>query len=166
VVSWSLNPQVIIDKEELGTASLKERLQAARMCQADGYRIGFHFDPIIFYPDWQKDYKDVVDEMFNTIKDIAWISLGTLRFNPSLKHIIENRFPESDIVYQELVIGHDKKMRYYSSLKVEIYKKMFAWIRERDESIPVYLCMEPRDIWRQTVGDFKSGREVEDYLIA
>ena len=40
VVSWSMNPQKVIDADEHGTASLDERLAAARRCQAAGYKLG------------------------------------------------------------------------------------------------------------------------------
>jgi spore photoproduct lyase len=36
VVSWSLNPKTIIDKYELETASLDERINAAKKCQQHG----------------------------------------------------------------------------------------------------------------------------------
>jgi spore photoproduct lyase len=42
-----MNPQQVIDLDEHGTASLSERLLAARRCQNAGYRLGFHFDPIV-----------------------------------------------------------------------------------------------------------------------
>ena len=45
IVSWSLNPQTIIDREEKGTPSLQQRLEAARQCGDKGYRIGIHLDP-------------------------------------------------------------------------------------------------------------------------
>jgi len=44
IVSWSLNPQTIIDQEEKGTPGLAQRLESARACLDKGYRIGFHFD--------------------------------------------------------------------------------------------------------------------------
>ncbi len=45
-------------RDEHGTASLSERLLAARRCQDAGYRLGFHFDPIVEYPNWEDDYED------------------------------------------------------------------------------------------------------------
>src|SRR5207247_9502446 len=50
VVSWSMNPQRVIDLDEHETASLEERLGAAHRCQESGYRLGFHFDSIVEYP--------------------------------------------------------------------------------------------------------------------
>ena len=57
VVAWSMNPQPVIDADEHGTATLSERLSAARRCQEAGYRLGFHFDPMIEYPGWEADYR-------------------------------------------------------------------------------------------------------------
>src|SRR5919204_5259214 len=64
VVSWSMNPQRVIDLDEHGTASLEERLDAARRCQERGYRLGFHFDPIIEYPGWERDYEEMIEQTF------------------------------------------------------------------------------------------------------
>lgn len=110
VISWSLNPEIVIKEEEPGTATLLERFLAAKKCQQAGYRIGFHFDPIIFFSGWEAYYRKVVDELFDNIAAPAWISLGTLRFNPSLKSVIEARFPKTDIIYGELILGIHKKI--------------------------------------------------------
>ncbi|MDY6844976.1 MAG: hypothetical protein SVW57_12900, partial [Thermodesulfobacteriota bacterium] len=64
VISWSVNPERIIRDEEHYTASLKERLRAARFCQEAGYLVGLHFDPIIHYPGWEEDYQGVVDDIY------------------------------------------------------------------------------------------------------
>ena len=60
VVSWSLNTQPMIDSFEVGTASLEERLHAAKRCQERGYRIRLRIDPGILYPDWQRDYAELI----------------------------------------------------------------------------------------------------------
>ena len=60
MVSWSLNTEVIAEKEEIGAASVQERIRAAGRLASKGYRIGFHFDPLIYYPGWEKDYHDIV----------------------------------------------------------------------------------------------------------
>ena len=56
---------------------------------------------------WRELYGKLIDKIFDKIakKDIAWISLGTLRFNPRTKKIIESRFPLNNILDQELVLG-------------------------------------------------------------
>lgn len=152
VVSWSVNPQKIADKEEAGAASLEDRLKAAKRCQAAGYKIGFHFDPIIYYAGWFGDYSEVAKRIFDHIdaENIAWISLGALRFNPSIKPIIKENFPQSDIVYGELVPGLDGKLRYFMGIRKKIFSKMVSLIRSHSKNVPVYLCMESKSLAEQT----------------
>ena len=152
IVGWSLNPEHIVKTQELGTAPLKMRLEAAKKCIAAGYDVAFHFDPIFFYDTWEKDYKEVVEAIFAHIpeKNIAWISLGALRFKPMLKDIIEARFPETNITCQELDIASDHKLRYFAPMRVEIFKKMHNLIREYSQDILVYLCMESQEVWHRS----------------
>ncbi|MCM8784452.1 MAG: hypothetical protein NC818_06765 [Candidatus Omnitrophica bacterium] len=154
IISWSLNPQSIIDSLEFYTASLKERIASAKFCAEHGYRVGFHLDPLIYHKNWEDDYRGLLNLIFKNIsKDkVAWISLGTLRFNPQLKKIIENRFPDNKILDEELFLGFDNKLRYHHKLRIMIYKKVYSWIKKRKRGIPVYLCMENRAIWKEVYG--------------
>ncbi|MBN1405316.1 MAG: hypothetical protein JW946_02215 [Candidatus Omnitrophica bacterium] len=144
VIGWSLNPQKIINQNEFYSTSLAERIKAAKDCIASGYSVAFHFDPIIYYDGWSKDYKQVVDLIFDTIPDkhIKWISLGTLRFSPVLKKIIENRFPGNTILDGELFLGFDNKMRFSDKVRYGIYENMRGWIKQRSKGPFVYTCME------------------------
>jgi spore photoproduct lyase len=94
VVSWSMNPQAVIDQYEHGTASLNERLRAARRCQEAGYRLGFHFDPMIEYPGWTEDYEGMICRLFAAVdwRAISWLSIGVLRNTRGLKRTIRERF--------------------------------------------------------------------------
>src|SRR5512135_3329813 len=115
VVSWSLNPAAVIRSDELKTATLQERLSAARKCQEWGYRLGFHFDPLIHYEGWERDYEHTVRELFAAVepRSVAWVSLGALRFTPPLRDLLKERFPKSKIPYGEFVPGHHGKLRYF-----------------------------------------------------
>jgi spore photoproduct lyase len=148
VVGWSINPPHICNEIEHYTASFEERLEAARACQQAGYKIAFHFDPIFHYENWEEDYRYVVDRIYGVIKpeNIAWISLGTLRMTDKLRKAVENRFPESNILNNEMVIGFDRKIRYDVRVRNDIYTKMTAWIRSYDSAAKVYLCMEEKSI--------------------
>ncbi|UCE17689.1 MAG: hypothetical protein JSV84_12500 [Gemmatimonadota bacterium] len=154
VVAWSVNPQTIIDKEEMGCASLEERLQAARQCQEAGYKLAFHFDPIIYSPDWEEGYESVVESLFEYIdpQNIVWISLGTFRYPPSLKPIIRERCPRSKIIDEEFIPGQDGKMRYLKPIRVGMYSKVLSQIRSHNRNVFIYLCMESTDVWRKVFG--------------
>ena len=154
ILSWSLNTPSVIASEERGTATLHSRLRAAAACQKWGYPLAFHFDPMVIYPGWEEDYHQVLEQLFASVStdNIVWISLGTMRFMPQLKAIIEKRFAHSTIVYGEFVPGLDGKMRYFKPLRTQMYQKMVQWIREMAPGTRAYLCMEDEQVWRQSFG--------------
>jgi spore photoproduct lyase len=154
VVSWSMNSRRICCTEEQKAATLEERLAAALQCQKWGYKLGFHFDPIVYYEGWEIEYREVVKEIFNTVdpNHIAWISLGALRFTPHLREFMQKRFPESKLPYGEFVPGHHGKLRYFRTIREEIYSKMRSWIYEEAPQVFVYLCMESCLVWERSFG--------------
>ncbi len=154
VVAWSVNPENIIDTEELYSASLEKRIEASVKCQKNGYKIAFHFDPIILYEGWEEDYAEVIKIIFKEVntKAISWISLGGLRFSSTMKSIINERFKESNILCGEMVSCSDRKMRYFKPLRVEAFRKMVSSIKKYDNDIPVYLCMESKNVWEKVFG--------------
>ncbi len=152
VVSWSMNAKPICASEESKASSFDERLAAALQCQKWGYKLGFHFDPLIYYEGWQEDYRQAVEQIFNTIdpSKVAWVSLGALRFTPHLRDVIRQRHPQSKIPYGEFVPGHHGKLRYFRPIREEMYRKIGSWIRAVAPDVFVYLCMESRVVWQRS----------------
>jgi spore photoproduct lyase len=149
-----MNPQRVIDSDEDGTASLEERLAAARRCQEAGYRLGFHFDPMIEYAGWEKEYAELIEQIFAAVdwRRIAWLSMGVLRTTPELKRTMRDRFPRSRLITGEQVLCPDGKLRYFQPLRVAMYRKMLHWIRRAAPTVKVYLCMESKEVWQQVFG--------------
>jgi spore photoproduct lyase len=151
VISWSVNPEIIREREETLTPSLLDRLAAASRVVEAGYQVGFHFDPIIHFPGWESAYDEVVSALFDLIPSerIAWISLGALRFHPDLKPVIEARFPNSRLTTGELIRGLDGKFRYFITIRQQLFARLNDFIRQQSPDVPIYLCMEGRDIARE-----------------
>lgn len=154
IFAWSLNPPRLIQQEEHGAAPLAARLTAARRCAQAGFRLAFHFDPLIYYPGWEEDYRQVVDQLLATVPAaaIAWVSLGTLRYMPALKQIIRARFPASPIADQEFITALDGKQRYFKTLRAEMLSRLREWLQAQTPAVFVYLCMESPWMWRQVFG--------------
>lgn len=154
IVSWSLNTPRIIKTEERHTASLSARLRAASKCAFWGYPVAFHFDPLIIYDGCEEEYMYVVKQLFAHVssENIVWISLGSFRFIPALKSVIQKRFPSSKIIYGEFISGLDGKMRYFKPLRIELYRKIVSLIREYAPDVTIYLCMEDDEAWGKSVG--------------
>jgi spore photoproduct lyase len=155
VISWSLNSKHIGRTEEHKAASIEERLEAAAQCEAWGYKLGFHFDPLVYYDGWEEDYRDVVKNIFRAVKpdSVAWISLGALRFPPRLRELVRKRFPGSRVPCGEFIPGHHGKIRYFRPIREELYRKMHSWIRAEAPGVFVYLCMETRYVWGRALDE-------------
>ncbi len=161
IMAWSLNTERIIAEEEWKTASLEARLKAAARCADRGYPVAFHFDPMMIYDGCEAEYRQVVDRLFSRVpaSGIVWISLGTFRFMPALKTVVERRFPRSKIIYGEFVAGLDGKMRYFSPLRIGLYRAVAEAIRAHAPDITLYLCMEDEKTWQRSLGFFPAEKD-------
>jgi spore photoproduct lyase len=84
---------------------------------------------------------------------IAWISLGALRFLPSLKEIGIRRFPASRIYYNEFIEGLDGKSRYFRPNRVKLYQVLYERLKRKAASTTcIYFCMESDEIWQEVMG--------------
>ncbi|MDM8524277.1 DNA photolyase [Desulfococcaceae bacterium HSG8] len=154
IVAWSLNTDRVIRKEERGTTSLSARLRAAARCESWGYPLAFHFDPLFIYEGCEAEYSHVIEQIFSHVsaKNIVWISLGTFRFMPSLKPIIQKRFPDSKIIYGEFIPGTDGKMRYFKPLRIRLYQHVISSIKKIAPDVLIYFCMEDDEVWEKSLG--------------
>ncbi|MBN1464674.1 DNA photolyase [candidate division KSB1 bacterium] len=154
VISWSMNTEAMQACEEGFAATIEDRLLAAAEVQRAGYRIGFHFDPMLDHPGWQEGYRDVVDKIFRRIRpeNIVWISLGALRYPAAFDTMLRTRHPRSKIYLGELLPGMDGKLRYFKPIRIEMFRKMHDWIRSYSRDVFIYLCMESRDVWQKSFG--------------
>ena len=154
IIAWSLNTPFIIKTQERHTTPLLSRLKAAAQCQTWGYPLAFHFDPIVIYDGCEIEYESVIHELFSYVSpdSIVWISLGTFRYMPGLKTIIQNRFPDSKIIYEEHILGLDSKFRYLQSIRINIYEVIVKTIRTYAPGCCIYFCMENQTIWKHIFG--------------
>jgi spore photoproduct lyase len=166
IFAWSLNPPEIIPGEEKFAATLEMRLQAAGRAAAAGFRVAFHFDPLIYFPGWEEAYQQTVARLATAVpaRAIAWISMGGLRFLPPLRQLILQRFPRSRIAAQEMVLAPDGKLRYFKSLRVEMYARLREWLSQAAPGALLYLCMESPRLWREVFGFTPDGESLSHLL--
>ena len=154
IVSWSINPEYIIAKEEHGTASLAQRLEAAKKCKAHGYQIAFHIDPMIWHPEWKENYSNLANtvcQMFSA-EDVNIISLGALRIQPEQRHMMRERFGMSSLAASaELFPSEGHKLRYDAVIRAEMFQFMIKQFKNNNPKWKIFLCMETPETW---IGSF------------
>jgi spore photoproduct lyase len=148
IPSWTISPEKVVKSIEHKTPSFSERLSAARRCQEEGYTIGVRLDPVILYEGWERDYEEMVKEIFSTLdsRKIDYISLGTIKLHKLLIEAISERFPENPALLDELVPADDGKYRYLKFKRVDAYRKMISWIRRLDNRLEIKLSMESKEV--------------------
>jgi spore photoproduct lyase len=156
VLAWSVNTPGVIKTEERRTASLDQRLKTAALCAKKGYRLAFHFDPLVIYEGCEAEYAQVVRDIFSQVPpgQVVWISIGSFRFMPPLKPLVEQRFPHSTIAYGEFITGLDNKLRYFKPLRIRLYQALIREIRACAPEVLVYFCMEDPEVWEKCLGFF------------
>ena len=165
-VSWSLNPQLFIDNEEHGTASLDQRISSARRLSDKGILIGFHFHPIVYYENYEKDYSDVVKKVVTTFEpsEIAMISMGTLTFiKPAIQKLRSTGL--SSKVLQIPMADAVGKSSYTREIKAEIFNQVYSQFDHWHDRVFFYLCMEESAVWESVFGEYySSNTEFENAL--
>lgn len=155
IVSWSINPQEIIDSEENGTASLEERLGAAEQCLKHGYKIAFHIDPMIWTPNWKEQYCDLarqINQRFNP-QQMPYMSIGALRFQPEQRHLMRERFGMNSRVTQaEMFVAKDGKLRYSQNVREEMFQTLKQEFLRLSPDWKIFFCMEMPETWLHVEG--------------
>ncbi len=153
VIGFSVNTPRMMATFEKGTAPLAARLDAAARCEAMGFHVAFHFDPMFIYDGWEDEYRDVVRGIYSHVKDpqsIAWVSLGGFRTTPSLKKFLRRSGTHLPLFAGEMIVGRDGKLRYLRQQRVALFSAMQDEFIRHDQHAPLYLCMESAEVWEDS----------------
>jgi spore photoproduct lyase len=158
VIGFSLNPEAVARDLEPGAAPPQRRLAAARRAQAAGFRVAFHFDPIVLQRDSVAETLKMYLPLAARLAEfgpgrVAWVSLGTFRCPASLR----DRLDDARLAAGRLVPCRDGKFRYLQRERSRLYRALAEELG-RATGAPVYLCMESAAVWRNVFG--KLPREI------
>ncbi|HEY6420124.1 MAG TPA: hypothetical protein VIX59_14085 [Candidatus Binataceae bacterium] len=154
LVSWTLSPYAVYMSSEHRTASPAARIAAARAVLDAGYRVAFHFDPMIAYPDAERDYLALVDQLLDVIPAarISLVSLGGLRMTPNLRSIARRRFPDDPMLVGEDVLSPDGRYRAFTALRLRLFSVLAERFKRSGAAVPTYLCMETASVHERVFG--------------
>ncbi len=154
LVSWTLSPDAVYRSSEHRTASPAARIAAARAVLEAGYRVAFHFDPLIAYPEAERDYLQLIDQLLDVVppEQISFISMGGLRMTPRLRGAARGRFPNDPMLCGEDVLAADGRFRTFTPLRLSLYRALAERFKRASAEIPAYLCMEPASVHEHVFG--------------
>jgi spore photoproduct lyase len=166
IVTWSLNPQVIVDNEEHLTASLDERIEAAKKLRDRDILVGFHFHPIVVYENYLEDYKAIAKRLVNEFKseEVVLVSMGTLTFiKPVMKKLRERKLKSK--ILQMPFENINGKQSYPIEIKKEMFKTLYDAFEPWKKDVYFYLCMEAHSLWKDIFGyEYSSNNQMEEMM--
>lgn len=124
----TLSPQAVIDTCEHKTPSLVQRLASAREAVSRGFPVRLCFDPMIYCRDWERQYDEMLRQVFAEIdmNQIEDVSVGTFRVSQDyLKKMRKNR-PCSAVV--QFPYQNDNGVYHYSR---ELTERMESFLVNR-----------------------------------
>ncbi len=132
IFRMSVNPQYIISSAEVGTASLKHRIEAInKMAEAD-YKVGILIAPVILVENWKDLYTELLDQLqeglSGKVKKQMFIEIIFMTYSFVHRKINNEAFPEAIELYdQERMKGRGLgKYAYRQELRAEGE----AWLQE------------------------------------
>ena len=154
VISWSLNPDVMIQNEEHFTASLDRRFKAAKKVRDRGVKVAFHFHPIVYYEGWKQAYPELAERVQTMFRpeEILFISFGSVTLIKPVIQEIRKRGGATKILQMEMVPDPHGKLTYPDSVKLELFQTMFDAFQGWHGKVFFYLCMERAYFWDQVFG--------------
>ncbi|MDP2643997.1 MAG: DNA photolyase [Desulfobacterales bacterium] len=166
VCSWSLNTKAVICHEEYGTASLSERLEAAKQLTGRGVKVAFHFHPLIAYKNCVQEYRDVAGKILSLFNrnEVAFISFGALKFSKSVIQHIRKTGGSTKILQMEMEKDSGGKLTYPFARRHRLFESLYQAFASWHSSVFIYLCMEDAPMWDRVFGwhyenndDFEAG---------
>jgi spore photoproduct lyase len=85
-------------------------------------------------------------------KDIAYLSLGSLRCMPELRQQIQSKRPDNALFSAEYVRGLDGKLRLVRPERVRQFKYIADLLQAGGLKQQIYLCMESDQVWQAALG--------------
>ena len=117
IVAYSLMPNLMSKVLDNKTPSILKRINTMSYLATKGWKIGLRFDPLIHGKNWEKLYKELLDNIYNTIPShsIHSVSFGPLRFPKEMFKDIFKLYPETPLFSGPLsqhkgVISYDLKI--------------------------------------------------------
>jgi len=155
IATWSLNAPVIQQKEEHFTATIGQRLEAARKAADHHILVGFHLHPMVYFEGYEEAYRNVVEAITSCFspEEVILVSLGTLTFTKSVLKTLRAHHQPSRILDMELV-PFAGKFSYPYETKRSLFRTAYdAFPSSWKNGKPFfYLCFEDPDLWEPVFG--------------
>ena len=143
ILSWTVNPEAIIESFEKNTPSLGDRVAAMEIAAKAGYPVRAVIMPIIPISGWKTIYSEFLTNLLSRVR-LQRITLGSICSYPQAMRLTEQKLgPDNPISLQ---LGQsrmpDGRTRFPRELREEAYRHLLQTIRRQNADVEIGLCLE------------------------
>ena len=149
IVSFSVNSFEVAKRWEKKAPSPEFRIKAAQKLYDAGYTVRLRIDPIVPINDWEREYKGLVDFIFNNLTPNR-ITLGSLR---GLQSTINFSKDTSWVEYLDDSSNWGKKISFEK--RYEMYKTIIDYLQKEYKFSGIGLCKETVGMWKKLGLDYR-----------
>jgi DNA repair photolyase len=154
IINWSLSPRTQSTTIEKGTPPFERRIDAMKRCQDAGYRVRARFSPIIPVDNWQDEYLEMIDRLFDaatpdviTLDIVGFMSpsqmkvaLDTSLFDARARELLDEQEQTGQVRWGKHVFPH--------GYRKELYDAIIQAIRARNPDQIISICNETYEMWK------------------
>ncbi|MBM3477227.1 MAG: hypothetical protein FJX75_28505 [Armatimonadetes bacterium] len=157
IMLWTLTTRSVSRDIEPRTATMEERLEAARRCQEAGYTVRFKFKPIVPLKGWREETTEMLEALFATVQPdnlsmevVFFGSVAEMDANLGLDNL-DPRFVDAAQAAERDADPWDQAAHgprpFTFEVKREIYEHFLTESHRRSPSTPITLCAETQRMW-------------------
>jgi len=174
ICCWSLSGRTQSTEIEYRTASIDERIAAAKRCQEAGYHVRFRLSPIIPVRNWEAENREMIEALFAEVKPDV-ITFETLRFRDynAIEREIDLSLLDPEFL-QAMRDAQGKKHPQGCEIPHDFRRKVYRFIIDELERVgahgnmplpPYALCRAPKVMWDEFADDFaRHGQSPDRYV--
>jgi spore photoproduct lyase len=149
ILSWTVNPQEIVEAFEPNTPSLEDRIRAMEACAKVGYPVRAVVMPIIPIPQWETVYGEFITDLLSRV-ELARITLGSICSFPQALWLTEKKLGSKNWISTQLEKRRslaDGRARFPATLRERAYRHLLSSIRTIAPKLEVGLCLEESNLF-------------------
>ena len=152
IVSWSLSAETASRHVDKRTATLDERIEAMRKCQAAGYLVRARLSPIVPVRNWRAEYREVFERLFAacspdvvTLELLGWFDLADLAELLPRELTDDSALAAAESAAEELTGVHWGP--FPEGIHQGVYRYCIETVRELSPKTPVAVCHGTDETW-------------------
>lgn len=141
VVAFSLAPEPLARRLEHQAPTVAKRLAAAARLQRAGWPVGIRLDPLIYVPDYARQYRALLDQVAASLasESLHSVSVGGMRLPRGYFERMARLYPDEPL-FAGLLAERDGMVAYPARIEAQLIEEVSSMVRDRFGPERLFTC--------------------------